>query len=307
MIDPSPSCHTALPPPPASGPLPTLAASEMLVGVLVAGTALLALAALWAFDVIRPGSFRRTGRRETNALPWWGWLVAAFATLAAMFLGQTIGISAAGAAGVDLPATGPLPPRAATIVGGVGYAAAIATGAALIILLRRGHHGGRGAGESGLTLRPSDAFHALGWFTLVMPVVWLVSMAAAMIAARLGTQPDNVAHVTLRQIAERRDDPWIAGVIAIVVVAGPVTEEFIYRVFVQSGLLALLGRPWLAVALASLFFGAMHWSAADWYALPGLAVFGFALGLAYERTRRLGVPIVMHALFNLANVGLVLG
>lgn len=280
-------------------PLRPAAASDHLFTALVAVTALLSLVALWRFDVIRPGSFRRAPQRQFGALPWWRWIAAAMTMYGAMMLGKLVGGGVAAAAGMTL---GPDAPTSTTVVIGAGvYAVAISAGVLLILLIRRADP----AAESGTRLRGLDAFYGLAWFILVAPIVWLSTFAAVALAEALGHEPDPIAHETLERIQESPADPWVWGTIAIAVVGAPVVEELIYRVFVQTGLVALLGRPWIAIAVTSALFASMHISVVPWYALPSLAVFGFALGLSYERSRRLGVPMVMHALFNAANVGLV--
>ena len=286
--------RTASPPPAPTAP-------DLLFLALVAGTALLVLVALWRFDVIRPGSFRRAPRRQLDALPWWGWIAAALAMFGATMLGGLVGSGVATAAGMKL-AGEDTPTSTTVVVQATAYAVAISAGILLIMAIRRADP----AAQTGTRLGALDAFYGLAWFVLVAPIVWLSTFASVALAGWLGDKPDSIAHVTLERIRESRSDPWVWGTIAIVVVGAPIVEELVYRVFVQTGLVALLGRPWIAIALTSVFFASMHVSAVPWYALPSLCVFGFTLGLAYERSRRLGVPITMHALFNLANIGLVL-
>jgi membrane protease YdiL (CAAX protease family) len=38
------------------------------------------------------------------------------------------------------------------------------------------------------------------------------------------------------------------------------------------------------------------------HALPSLFVLSMAMGIAFERTRAIGVPITMHVAFNLGNI-----
>jgi membrane protease YdiL (CAAX protease family) len=62
------------------------------------------------------------------------------------------------------------------------------------------------------------------------------------------------------------------------------------------------GRAWAAIACTSAAWTLTHAGPVPASALPSLFVLGLGLGLAYERTRRLGVPIAMHMLFNAINV-----
>ena len=67
---------------------------------------------------------------------------------------------------------------------------------------------------------------------------------------------------------------------------------------------------WIAIVITAAIFAAMHALPGEkskagpvpWIAVPGLFVLAVGMGLAYERTKRLAVPIVMHGMFNLANL-----
>jgi membrane protease YdiL (CAAX protease family) len=93
-----------------------------------------------------------------------------------------------------------------------------------------------------------------------------------------------------------------AGVIA------PANEELIFR----SGLFRFCrGRlpRWAALLVPALLFGASHLapSVADGLAsLAQLVVLAVVFSLAYERTGRIGTPIVAHALYNLTTMALLL-
>lgn len=79
-------------------------------------------------------------------------------------------------------------------------------------------------------------------------------------------------------------------------VIAPVAEEVFFRGFLQTFLVGWLRSRWLAILLAALAFTLVH---AQVHALPALLLFGVLLGVAYERTGSLLVPILVHALFNL--------
>jgi membrane protease YdiL (CAAX protease family) len=97
--------------------------------------------------------------------------------------------------------------------------------------------------------------------------------------------------------------------VAVAVVGAPVAEEVMFRVFVQSGVLGVVRRPGLAVVITAALFAGIHLLGGvplqQAYAIVPLFVFGVALGWAYERTRRVWVPVVMHMGFNLLNVVVV--
>lgn len=88
-----------------------------------------------------------------------------------------------------------------------------------------------------------------------------------------------------------------------ILLVGP-TEELIFRGIVQGTLRRTYG-PGVAVALASAVFALIHW----WSLQPStgdarlvtlglIFVFGALLGILYEYTGNLVVPIAVHGLFN---------
>jgi ABC-2 type transport system permease protein len=85
---------------------------------------------------------------------------------------------------------------------------------------------------------------------------------------------------------------WLA---ALMIVAAPVFEEFIFRGLIFGGLRRSLGLPAAALASAAIF-GLIH---------PALSVIpvstmGLIAALAYERTGALIAPMLVHALYNAA-------
>jgi membrane protease YdiL (CAAX protease family) len=151
---------------------------------------------------------------------------------------------------------------------------------------------------------------------LALPPVLLAATAVGITVTMLANAglidaPDPLAHETLRELAASgRDASWWA-VIAMVVIAVPIAEELIYRGLLQTGLRANLGvspsRPgprldWVAVIMASGLFTIVHLGAAAPHALIVLLVLSLAMGIAYERTGRILVPILMHVGFNGFNI-----
>ncbi|MDX2187213.1 MAG: CPBP family intramembrane glutamic endopeptidase [Opitutaceae bacterium] len=91
-------------------------------------------------------------------------------------------------------------------------------------------------------------------------------------------------------------------VVLLACVLAPVTEEAIFR----GGLFRFArGRMprYLAFLIPSLLFGLVHFSLA---ALPGLILLSLLFSYAYERTGRIAVPMIAHALFNLNTLVLTL-
>lgn len=94
-------------------------------------------------------------------------------------------------------------------------------------------------------------------------------------------------------------------------VGAPLVEELIYRVFLQSSIARATGLPWIGILVAAVVFAVAHAvgpaeQRIPWYAAVPIGVLGLACGLAYERTKRLLVPITMHAAFNAMNIAMAM-
>lgn len=79
----------------------------------------------------------------------------------------------------------------------------------------------------------------------------------------------------------------------LVVVVGPIAEEFIFRRVPMDALLPY--GEWPAVLVTSLAFSLAH---GNFYQLFYTFGGGLVLGILYARTRRLRYPIALHMLFN---------
>lgn len=234
-------------------------------------------------------------------MPWWIWLFGGIAVLLAQGAGVSLGELAAGRL-----ALAPESISARAVVGTGGLLASGLAGAAIIYLITRGLPGqGRSAG---LHVRAGDLPVGVVCFLVVLPMVWGTSIAAAWIhGAVTGLAPDPIAHGTLREIREQWGDPWIVLTVILAIAGAPIVEEMVYRVFLQSMILSVARRPWIAVVITATLFALMHRAMPEpvpWHAIAVLWILGLGLGAAYERTGRLGVPIVMHALFNALNTAL---
>jgi len=80
-------------------------------------------------------------------------------------------------------------------------------------------------------------------------------------------------------------------------VIAPIAEEAFFRGILQTFALRAFASRRLAIILASLAFGLVHFQQP--HAIPALVVLGIILGYAYERRGALFWPIVIHAIFNL--------
>ncbi|MBK7403072.1 MAG: CPBP family intramembrane metalloprotease [Phycisphaerales bacterium] len=269
--------------------------------LLLAGSAVV-LVLLWGGDAIRPGSLQRSGLRNVKPLPppvWWmGGLIVLLAPALTSAPLRDIGWITGGA-GSSL--------RSVAAPQAVAYLAGIATAVGLLIMA------GKAAPQAGLKIDWIDVPLGMGLLLLVSPVVVLTGNLAELVNQSLTSEaPANtIAHPLLSKIVEGSGDPWAWVLIAVAVVGAPIVEEVVYRVFIQSGLLRLTNHPWVSLILTSVIFGTMHVMGPEgtripWYAAVEVGVLGLCCGAAFERTKRVGVPIAMHATFNAANIAVAM-
>ncbi|KAF1053753.1 MAG: hypothetical protein GAK43_01243 [Stenotrophomonas maltophilia] len=90
------------------------------------------------------------------------------------------------------------------------------------------------------------------------------------------------------------DGLWIWMLVNLTVIA--LTEEAFFRGLLQSSLVRRLGAP-TGIGITSLLFGAVHLGFSPLFALVSVFA-GLGYGLAFHFSRRLWVPIVLHAAVN---------
>ena len=96
---------------------------------------------------------------------------------------------------------------------------------------------------------------------------------------------------------------WLAVMVLTAAVIVPIGEELLFRGLAQSLLRRHFG-PWPAVLIASAVFAVAHCTQPQ--AVPSLFVLAVVMGYNYERTGRLLAPMLIHALFNAANLAVSL-
>jgi hypothetical protein len=69
----------------------------------------------------------------------------------------------------------------------------------------------------------------------------------------------------------------------------------LFRGLFQTMIRSYVGRPWPAIAIASILFAVIHQDAEHW---PALFVLALGLGYSYEKSGSLLRAIFMHAMFN---------
>ncbi len=85
------------------------------------------------------------------------------------------------------------------------------------------------------------------------------------------------------------------GGIMLVALAAGIGEELLFRGVIQAGLENLLG-PWGGLIIASLLFGLVHAMTRSYFIVT--TIIGFYLGLLYQWTGNLLVPMLVHFLYD---------
>jgi membrane protease YdiL (CAAX protease family) len=176
----------------------------------------------------------------------------------------------------------------------------------------------RGPGEKEqwrkLGVRPRNPVGELGMAFLGLGPLYVfvltVTTATSILGTLMGYKTPDVGHVLLRVIVESPLSGATAILMVSAVVLAPLVEEFIYRGFVQTSIMNMMGQGsaqrWGAIVIAAGLFSLVHSGMAEWQGLPGLFVVGLVLGWSYERTGSLLTPVLVHAGFNGINVAAAL-
>ena len=144
-------------------------------------------------------------------------------------------------------------------------------------------------------------------FIAAFPVSQSLGMIAGYIQSLFSAEVAPVlAHDTLVIISRDPLDVWAIVISVLVIFVTPCLEEFTYRGLLQQGFRKLSAGRGSAILLSSLMFVFMHLPNIDSGAmatpLVALLSLSLILGWLYERTGRLLVPILVHGLFNAANL-----
>lgn len=91
--------------------------------------------------------------------------------------------------------------------------------------------------------------------------------------------------------------------IITVVILAPILEEIVFRGILQKSLLRKGIKPSYAILISSFIFGAVH--GYPWQ-FVGAFLLGTVLGLVYEKTKSLLMPIILHAFNNLISALMVI-
>lgn len=147
-------------------------------------------------------------------------------------------------------------------------------------------------------------FGILSWI-VSYPGFFLLSLAlSSFFKVVFGVHPEEQVAIKHLKSTFEYPLPFSLTLIALLTVV-PVTEELLFRGFLQNALRKKLGIK-ASIAIASLVFALFHFSFSQGIynleLLPLLFYLSCYLGFCYERQKSLWAPIGLHALFNLFNV-----
>lgn len=229
------------------------------------------------------------------------WFVAAAVTLLSITVSAQLAMS--------------LPPEVHGTIGTLQRMAAVTTcafgGGAVVGLLMMYFLSPRTGANAGMRFRLTDVSVGLLAILVLAPFLVLTAVGAEWFwTIVLHDKPPTAAHAGLVAFLREPTSPAAMLFAFTAITLTPLTEELVYRIFGQSAARSLLGdtpaRVWLMVVCVSAVFAATHTSGGTvpWAAVPGLFVLALGMGLAFEHTKRPGVPITMHAAFNAANLAM---
>jgi len=159
----------------------------------------------------------------------------------------------------------------------------------------------RGSGD--LDRRPSPAASLRGGFLTFLAVVPIVTGTGLAWDALLDLVGLPTAHQELVDFfTQARSPALLTTMIVLALVIAPVGEELIFRAGLFRYLRTRVPR-WLAFTISAGVFALLH---LNWVSFLPLFALGVVFALAYERTGRVSVVIVAHALFNLNTLLLVM-
>jgi uncharacterized protein len=159
---------------------------------------------------------------------------------------------------------------------------------------RRRWGGGSLRGNTGLFARWADT----GWG----PIVWLCCIAANAATVTVILLTDIPFTSNLEGTDELPGERgYVISLLVLAVVAAPLVEEMVFRGVMMRGFLSVMG-PVATVALQAVLFGCAHYDPIRGRGNIGLIIVlsgvGAVLGGAAYLFRRIGPPIIAHAIMN---------
>ena len=126
----------------------------------------------------------------------------------------------------------------------------------------------------------------------------IVTSCLALISPEILQKLLNFGMEMLGPILDFQSPLDVIGIVLLVTVAPAICEEVVFRGYVQRILRGRLSAAW-SVGLAAFLFSAVHLEPLGFLSR---LILGIGLGVAYERTGSLRLPMLMHGLHNLVTV-----
>lgn len=158
-------------------------------------------------------------------------------------------------------------------------------------------------------IRNYPVWQLFGWFrqgftqTVATAVLWIVpatvaiGLVNAVLVLILRNSGYDLPQQPIIDSIRRSDDPSVLILSGITLAVGaPLMEEIVFRGVIYSNARRWFPRAY-AILASSLFFAVVH---ANLLSLIPLTFLGALFAIAYDRTRNLAVPVLMHSLFNLS-------
>jgi membrane protease YdiL (CAAX protease family) len=181
----------------------------------------------------------------------------------------------------------------------IGNAAHLAGGLACIWVASRVFAGGASAFLFGRRRIGRDVVYGIVMLFVSMATCWAVLEATRRLILQFDPDYNFFEHDVVDALRNNKAPIWALWIGTTVLT--PIVEECFFRGMIQTSLMNVFRRKWVAVLLAAAVFGAVHAGGGESpqpHVVPALAVLGLLLGVLYARTGSLVGPIVLHALFN---------
>lgn len=161
-----------------------------------------------------------------------------------------------------------------------------------------------GAAASKIRAAKDFTLGALSWF-IGYPLVAVNSQIINLIGYFVGPRAP-IDQVAVKNLKMTIDDPFLFYFTAfVIIVIVPITEEILFRGFLQRWLVASVGR-FFGIILAAFIFALFHFSPLQQWEnielISSLFILALFLGYIYERQGSLWAPIGLHIFFNATSV-----
>lgn len=163
---------------------------------------------------------------------------------------------------------------------------------AMVVYGSRTHGSGDLVRDLATRVRPVHLYGILIGVASQLVVVPVITIVASKIAPSIFDY--SKLEDRANSLVDQANGGWILVLLVVVAFGAPIVEEMTYRGFLQGSFRRSM-NPNLALVLVALLFAAVHFSVIEF---PGLFAFALILGLCFEKSRGLALPIITHMAFN---------